>query len=73
MASKVKSLKLSDGHAPSNPSEHTTAESWRNAERYRVEQITDSVEYRTGQLLERTEVEPLCASNSWRITIVPIN
>jgi len=69
---KLKTIKLSDGHAPTDMAKYTTMASWDAATRFRVEQITDSVEYRTGQFLERAEVEKLCASTEWKVTIVPI-
>lgn len=69
---KIKSIKLSDGHSPANPSQHKSEAAWSAATRYRVEQIVNSVEYRTGQLLEHDVVEALCQLNGWQVTIVPV-
>jgi hypothetical protein len=69
---KLKTIKLTDGMAPLNPSMCNSAKEWREAQRYRVEQLTDSVEFRTGDLLERAQVEVLIADESWKVTIVPV-
>ena len=57
---KVKTIKLTDGWGASHPD---------GKRRFRVEQITDSIEFETGQLLERAEVEGLCRSDKWKVTI----
>ena len=36
---------------------------------YKVEKVTDSTEYRPGQVLDRNEVEGLCLSKAWKVTI----
>ena len=72
MTTKTKTIKLSHGHAPVEPAAHRTPEAWEKALRYRVEQVTDSTEYRPGQLLERKEVDDLCAASGWKVTVVPI-
>jgi hypothetical protein len=41
-----------------------------NENAYRVEQVTDSVEFAPGQLLDKEEVKELCSSSKWRVTIV---
>jgi hypothetical protein len=69
MPKKIKTIKLTDGIAPRKPDTLTTQAEWQAATRFRVEQITDSVEFHTGQLLERAEVQSLCASNDWKVTI----
>lgn len=60
---KMKTITLSDG--------------WQNPNavggqpyRYRVERLGESVEYRLGQMLEKTEVEALCELAEWKVTIV---
>lgn len=68
---KTKSIRVSDGHAPLKPADHQSQAAWDAAVRFRVEQITDSIEYRTGQYLERNEIEQLCERNDWKVTIVP--
>lgn len=68
---KIKTIKLTNGHAPSRQSNTFSSEKeWQAALRYRVEQITDSIEYSPGQLLEKAEVESLCASRDWKVTVV---
>ena len=75
MTTKLKTIKLSDGHSPagnlSNPTLRSE-EAWKKAQRFRVELVTNSVEFHTGQLLERNEVEALCVSKEWSVTVVPI-
>ena len=38
---------------------------------YRVEQITDSVEFAPHQLLKASDVDILCDHKDWRVTIKP--
>ena len=69
---KIKTIKLSDGHSPSRPlSTFRSDADFQAATRFRVEQITDTIEFHTGQLLERHEVEYLCESSKWKVIIVP--
>ena len=37
---------------------------------YKIEQITDSVEYRPGEWLDKATVEGLCNSADWKVTII---
>jgi len=37
---------------------------------YRIEQVTDSVEFTPGDFLKKDEVERLCRANNWKVTIV---
>ena len=37
---------------------------------YRVERITDSVDYDPLQILTKKQVDILCASKEWKVTIV---
>ena len=39
---------------------------------YQVEQVTDSITYYPGQALSRGEVEHLCQSKMWKVTIIPL-
>ena len=71
MPTKIKTIKVSNGHAPADRNATTPAE-WEAALRYRVEQVTDSVEYTPGQYLERKVVDELCHSRDWKVTIVPV-
>ena len=71
MPRKSKTIKLTDGNAPLRPgSEFTSEEEWRKAMTFRVEQLTESIEYQIGQLLQRAEVKQLCDSPHWKVTIV---
>jgi len=36
---------------------------------YFVEQVTDSISYTPGDVLKKSEVERLCASNQWKVII----
>lgn len=38
---------------------------------YRVEQLTDSVCYRVGQILAHHEVQALCRADRWTVTVIP--
>lgn len=69
---KTKTIKLVDGQSPARSGDPALRDeaAWRNACRFRVEQLTESVEYYTGQLLERADVEALCRSSEWKVTIV---
>lgn len=64
MTIKLKTIKLSDGWM--NP--HSFDGEPR---KYRVEQITDSMDFRTGDYLEKPQVANLCASREWKVTIIP--
>lgn len=61
---KTKTLRLSFPHA--NPNERM------GNHLYCVEQVTESVEFVPYQYLTKTEVEVLCDSKAWRVTIVPM-
>lgn len=58
---KTKTIRLSDG--------------WRgkggSRDSYRVEQLGNSIEFRTGDVLTQNQVEVLCALADWKVTIVP--
>jgi hypothetical protein len=57
---KVKTIKLTDS-GRSMPGQHL---------RYKIEQITDSVEFTPGQWLDKSTVEGLCRATDWKVTIV---
>jgi len=61
MSSKIKTITLTSG--------------WTNnvvgeCNHYRIERLTDTVEYTPGQLLHKNEVQSLCANRQWKVTIV---
>jgi hypothetical protein len=56
---KTKTIKLSHPHV-----------SRTSSDAYRVEVVTDSVEYAPRQLLERKEVDSLCEAKDWKVTII---
>jgi hypothetical protein len=81
---KQKTIKLSFPHAPSEAMQNvilydgaqTQAERnarWEAVRRYRIEQVTDSIEFNPGDYLDREQVDTLCASETlgWKVTIVP--
>ena len=37
---------------------------------YHVEKITDSVKYHPGQQLTKREVDDLCESKTWKVTVI---
>jgi hypothetical protein len=39
---------------------------------YKVEKVTDSVELTPGEMLFKKQVEDLCCSREWKVTVVPI-
>jgi hypothetical protein len=41
-----------------------------NSHLYRVETLTNSTEYDPSQYLEKTQVDTLCASDEWEVTVV---
>jgi hypothetical protein len=58
MPGKIKSIVLSDGH-----------EFMPNEERWQVEQLGNTMEFRTGDLLDKHQVKRLCDSGNWKVTI----
>jgi hypothetical protein len=36
---------------------------------WKVRRVTDSIEFTPGQLLKKNDVDALCASGSWKVTI----
>jgi hypothetical protein len=39
---------------------------------YRVERVTDSIEFAPDQFLSKVEVDALCHSNEWKVTVLSI-
>ena len=70
MPSKIKTITLSSGWVNLPPNPNTTAVAAAQADGYRVEKVTDSVEYTPGQMLHRNEVHTLCTNAYWRVTVV---
>lgn len=64
---KTKTLTLSHGHY--NP-KATMGD--MNALLYRVERVTDSVDYKPGDMLTKEAVKELCDKAAWKVTIQPI-
>lgn len=65
---KTKSIKLSHPHHDpnSNPADP------KYQSRYRVEQVTNSVEFSPGQFLGKNEVDELCSSRGWTVNVTPV-
>ena len=69
MTQKIKTLKLS--HGAINYSIASLGERHKMENRlYVVEQIGDTTEYIPGQTLTKKEVDVLCASAQWKVTMV---
>jgi hypothetical protein len=69
---KIKTIKLTDGWNPSRPlSTFAPGDlaGYQEALRFRVEQVTDSIEFKIGELLERDQVTVLCGDPEWKVTI----
>lgn len=54
---KIKTLLLRHGVSPDKDS-------------YLVEKITDDISYNPGQYIHRREVDCLCRSGTWKVTII---
>ena len=39
---------------------------------WRVERLTNSIEFNPGQYLLRLEVDQLCSSEAWTVTVAPV-
>lgn len=65
MSTKMKSLKVSHPW----PTDHDNPET---SSRYRVEQVTNSVEFSPGQLLTKKEIMSLCEATHWTVNTVPV-
>lgn len=62
---KIKTITLSYPH--SDPEDET-----RRNFRFRVERITDSVEFGPGDFLKKKQVDELCASAQWKVTSITV-
>lgn len=62
MAGKIKTIHVTYPHP--NPNEGKGIN-----ELYRVEKVTDSVLYYPNQFLTRNQVDDLCASSIWKVTV----
>jgi hypothetical protein len=62
---KVKKIKLSHPHMRRIDNSNLVDE-----KAYRVEQVSDSVDVNPGQLLAKVDVEEMCQSDKWQVTIV---
>lgn len=47
-------------------------EGLRGERKWRVVQLTDSIEYKITEYLEKEVVESLCLDPAWKITIKPV-
>jgi hypothetical protein len=62
MTIKTKTIKLTNGWTQATDTVADTS--------YRIEQVTDTTEFSPGKMLSKTQVDELCASGHWRVTIV---
>lgn len=62
---KIRTLTVSFGH----PDPHDALNA---SPLFRVERVTDSVEFVPGQMLSKKEVDVLCASQAWKVTTIPM-
>ena len=62
MAKKIKTITLSffDGYGP-----------FQGKPAWRVERVTDSIEYDPGQMLNKEQMDVLCASEDWKVAVQP--
>lgn len=65
MANKLKTISVTPGHRSLNDQPNDPL-------RYRVERVTNSVEFDPGALITKTQVEELCSAKDWNVTISPI-
>ena len=64
MSSKTKTITVAWGHFADASGPNT------GTPNYRVTKVTDSTEYHPGQVLTKHEVDSLCASRAWKVTVV---
>ena len=67
---KVKAIKLSDGHPPADRHSIDSMDEWNAKSRFRVESVSDSIEFHTGEMLSREQVQKLCDDIYWKVTVV---
>jgi ribosomal protein S17 len=63
MANKIKTITVIPGYA--HPDKLETKE----GKGYKVNKVTDSVEFTPGDILTRKEVDELCQSKEWKVTV----
>lgn len=61
MALKTKTITVTPGHRSLNDDKNDPL-------RYRVERITNSVEFDPGALITKQQVEELCGAKDWNVT-----
>jgi hypothetical protein len=61
MKTKTITLSFLDAYAP-----------FQGKPAWRVERLTDSVAYAPGQMLQKHEVDALCGSSQWKVTVQPL-
>lgn len=62
--SKTKTIKLTSTKTMDN----SRLDGWRPV--WRVETVTDSIEFAPGDFLEKNIVDSICAALQWKVTIV---
>jgi hypothetical protein len=70
MAAKIKQLKLAYPVFNMDRNFSASGPNDPNIQVYRVVQLTNSTAYTPGQQLLKADVEALCASDEWNVTIV---
>lgn len=68
MTQKTKTISLTHGYWDEDIRDLN--ERGKQANRiYKVERITDSTEFLPGQLLKKKQVDELCSSKEWKVTV----
>jgi hypothetical protein len=60
---KIKTIILRAGFA------HFDKPETKEGKGYQVQRVTDSIQYTPGDILTRRDVESLCESNQWKVTV----
>jgi hypothetical protein len=69
MKSKIKTMTVETWETLAKDADHKTG--LRPLERvWRVVKLTDSTDYNPKQMLTKNEIDGLCASRDWKVTIV---
>lgn len=66
---KIKTITVSYPHY--DDTKFTPAERSAAPRVYRVEKVTDSIEFAPSTQLSKSQVEELCASKQWKVVVVP--
>ena len=69
MSQKIKTLRLTHGYWDESIRDLNERNKMENRT-FKVEQVTDTVEFYPGQTLTKKEVDVLCASAQWKVTVV---